>query len=479
MSWLYWYTKYKQYKDPRIVVGNAMARLDPAAADVYKLKVATPDDVARFISYTVQNNLMSIDDWAYIFNMPKVTPDFLASVLNSQYMPASDAAAILNSQYMPASSAATILNSQYMLLSRAAAIVSSQNLSGSKRIDILKNANISADRVQSILYNIPFPDRLIDILTDTAPDVTLNANATFTGVNIFRTLNLNGYTYTADGQPHVVIAYRVIIPSESYLIKTTTGGPGGGPGATYGGRGGGGLIIFAYDLVNYGVISADGFSGGFQDSCFDNYAGRPGGGGALVVVAGDAPGVGGDGGAVNDRPGGKGVNGGGGGAIPCRDAGNGGSITITSYSSYADLVIDVKKSVIDWVIVNVLGKSPSKTTPLMNIYGAGGGGGTQDYTTCGCNSSAGGGGSGGQVIVVSNSVDSPGTISAYGGNGGNATKGDGAGGGGGGGGIVYVLYKELKSLGVLNVDGGEAGSGRGTGQSGSPGTAGTAKAVAI
>ena len=444
MSWLYWYTKYKQYRDPRFSVGSAIVNLDPAAADVYKLKVAAyPDDVARYIIYTIQNNLMTADDWARVFNVSGADPDFLASVLNSQYMTASYAAAILSSQYM--------------LLSRAVAIVNSPNLSASKATDILKDANISANTVQSILYNIPFSDRLIDILTATAPDVTLNANATFRGGNIFRTLNLNGYTYTADGQPHVIIAKQIYIPTTSKLIKTPTGGAGGANG---GGAGGGGLIIFANMLNNYGSISAD----GQKSQGYRLYGGgQAGGAGVFGLLSGDSyTATGGSGGVGTDRGGATGGGGPRGASYTSGcTSGAGGGISTVTYTA-TSLLDTIRKALIDWFIVNVLGKSPSRTETIPSFYGAGGGGGcsiadSSYFYYCG----AGGGASGGEVLIFSITINNAGVISALGGAGalsysslsGTLVYQSPA----GAGGVIYVFYKTLQSLGTLDVSGNQSG----------------------
>jgi len=442
MSWLYWYTKYKRYKDPRFSVGDAIARIDPAAADVYKLKVvAYPDDVARYIIYTISNNLMTIDDWARVFNVYGADPDFLASVLNSQYMTASYAAAILSSRFM--------------LLSRAVAIVNSPNLSASKVTDILKDANIPANTVQSILYNIPFSDRLIDILTATAPDVTLNANATFSGVNIFRTLNINSYTYTADGQPHVIIAKQIYIPTTSKLIKTPTGGAGGANG---GGAGGGGLIIFASMLNNYGSVSADGQkSQGYY--LYDG--GQAGGAGVFGLLSGDSYTATGGSGGVGTSKGGATGGGAPSGASYTNGctSGAGGSISTVTYTA-TSLLDTIRKALIDQFIVNVLGKSPSSTTKIPSFYGAGGGGGcstTDSFFYCG----AGGGASGGEVVIFSITINNAGVISALGGAGalsysslsGTQVYQSPA----GAGGVIYVFYKTLQSLGTLDVSGNTSG----------------------
>jgi hypothetical protein len=140
------------------------------------------------------------------------------------------------------------------------------------------------------------------------------------------------------------------------------------------------------------------------------------------------------------------------------------------------LVGEICKAVVDWFIVNVLGKSPTTTKSLPNAYGSGGGGGAA-YD--GFTASGGGGGGGGEVLALCVSLNNTGTIRANGGNGGNGgTEGSqDCCGGGGGGGIVYVLYETLVSAGTLSADGGVHGAT--ADYHGTNGTAGTAKAQAV
>ena len=445
MSWLYWYTKCKQYRDPRRAVGDAMARLDSAAADVYKLKVAAPDDVARFISYTIRNNLMSADDWAAILDVTQIGVDFAVSVLSSPY------------------------------------------LSPDLATNIIKSPQLSADKTQAILYTMPFSDLLVYILTRDVASVTLNANATFKGVNIFNTLNLNGYTYTADGQPHVIIAKEIYIPSASVLAKTATGGAGGGVGNPLaGGNGGGGLIIVCSRLNNTGQISANGDNGKSVTSSTgyirNGYSGKNG---VFILVGTDAVGNGGNG---SDPDAGAYVgvgnkNGGGGGAGVYVSStstyyygGAGGGSSVVSYQTYVALAETVKRATVDWVLVNVFKKTPSMTIAFPNAYGSGGGEGA--YAS-GWTNGGGGGGGGGEVIILCVNFNNAGTIVANGGSGGGDAGASATGGGGGGGGVVYVLYKNLLSLGTLDAQGGSGGIGSFTSWNGKSGTAGIAKAVAI
>jgi hypothetical protein len=348
-------------------------------------------------------------------------------------------------------------------------ILNSQNITLSKVSSILMSPMIVADRVQSILYAMPFNKRLIEILTYGAPNVTLGANVTFSNVNRFNVLNLNGYTYTADGNPHVIIANYVIVPSNSVLAKTPTGGAGGssikiGFTITPGGPGGGGLIIIAYRLDVASKISANGANGASLTNTFIAGTAPGGNGGPGVFALVDNDQVGRGGGDNGDR------NGGGGGNADTVSGGRGGGSSIISYATYNDLVESVKRAAIDWVLVNVFGKSPTTTTQFINVYGSGGGGGGSVTNGNG----GGGGGGGGQVIILSIELNNLGEITANGGNGGGGGGDNANGGNGGGGGVVYVFYKRLLSLGTLRADGGAGGS-----PNGQPGQAGTAKAVAV
>jgi hypothetical protein len=437
MSWLYWYTKYKQYRDPRRSLGDAIAKLDPAAAEVYKLNVtASLGDVARFISYTIQNNLMTANDWAAILDGTQIGVNFAVSVLNS----------------LPPDIAA----------------------------DIIMSPQLSADKTQAILYAMPFSDLLVYILTRGAVSMTLNTNVTFTGVNRFNTLNLNGYIYTAGGQPHVIIAREIYIPSASMLVKTPTGGAGGGSGtATAGGAGGGGLIIMCSRLNNAGKISADGADGSSPGDTGSLANGNPGNSGVFALVGTDAIGSGGSGGGPLIRRGRQQKRWRGRLRVYINKCtyfygGAGGSSSVISYSTYAALAETVKRAAVDWVLVNVFKKSPTTTTQFPNVYGSGGGSGAYAASE---GNGGGGGGGGGEVIILCANFNNTGIVSANGGKGG-VGRYKGGGGGGGGGGVVYVLYKNLLSLGTLTAQGGSGGIGI-IGWNGQPGTAGTAKAVAV
>jgi len=333
---------------------------------------------------------------------------------------------------------------------------------------ILSNANLSADKTQSILYAMVekgYLARLIDIMTHNVSNTTLSADTTYSGVNRFRTLDIAGYKYIADGQPHVIIAYEVKDSVGGGVIsKTATGGAGGA-----------------------------GASSGSNHYCSGGGGGHPPGSGGPNY--------------------GK----------------SGGDISLTTYDSYNALAIEVLKSIVDWFIVNVLNKSPTTTKSIPSFYGAGGGGGGELNNTAGeagvmgivepdspgsggdgegttsystdaggdggdggggliviattigdCIIEAngvdgklsdgenygGGGGSGGQIIIIVINISNT-TVRA---NGGNGPSGSWTSAGGGGGGVVYVLYKSSATGLTLEANGGSGYV---------AGGAGTAKAVAI
>jgi hypothetical protein len=342
---------------------------------------------------------------------------------------------------------------------------------------IISNANISGNRVQSILYNIPFSSKLIDIITYGASDLSVTSNTTISGVNRYGTLTVNsGVTLTVGGQPGVLIVKS--LNNSGTIAKSPTGGAGGSAGASgagVGGQGGGGLIIFVDTLVNSGVISADGANGGNGSTIASSGYGGGGGSGLFVRIGADAVGVGGQGGGTPSYPGGAGGYNGGGGGSYAYIGGAGDGCSYTSYNIINSLLDDICKAVIDWFISNVLGKSLTTSKSLPNIYGSGGGGGAAYDGSC---AAGGGGGGGGEIIALVLTLNNTGTVRANGGNGGNGGNEGSydAGGGGGGGGIVYVLYKSYANLGTLQANGGGGGGGD---FSGSSGSAGTAKAIQI
>jgi len=409
-------------------------------------------------------------------------PDALAQDIENGVIDVDTAASLLNMYVDLASKIDLGLIDKYKGVERAVSVLGSTNISATTAHNILASAYLTADYVQTILYRmieLGYISKVIEILTATAADGSITADTTITGTNRYKNLIIDtGITLIVDGQPGVIIAET--ITNNGTILKTATGGPGGttptAPGA--GGTGGGGLIIIAKSYAG-GVVSADGEAGeAGKTTAAASGIGGAGGDGSMVVVGTDSPGNGGNGGSAlagNGGDGGTPGGGGGGGSNSSSGAGgNGGNITLTTKSSYSEVFEEILKAVIDWYIVNVLGKSPTSTMSLYNCYGAGGGGGGENnnYADCG-----GGGGSGGHILMCVVSING-GIFTAVGGAGGNGgIEGNfDAGAGGGGGGIVYILYKTLVASPTIDVSGGARGTGD---YNGAAGTAGTGVAVQV
>jgi hypothetical protein len=369
---------------------------------------------------------------------------------------------------------------------KLAEIFNVENLSIETIYKYLKE-RASADRAQAVLYKMAektYFKRLAEILTYGANDVTLTANTTYSGINRFRDLNLNGYTYTADGQPHIIIARDIYIPSSSVLTKTASN-PVDQPGSGYPGSPG----YYILDTSQY-----------------------PKGGSGGGVWSPPAAGGGGGGG----------IDGAGGGGY--QSGGVGGGALLLVLENTIQIAIALYYTVIDWYIVNILGKTPSDTVQIQNLraatggrggrsadgasggLGGNGGGGLMifcrnlyNYGTISANGAngangagssypgaiysgggGGGGGAGGLIYVVTHSIVHTGSTVSKGGNGGKGGDadplwGDGGGGGGGGsGGIIYFFYsKSVSSIsGTFDVSGGSGGAGGSAGYSGGSGSSG-------
>jgi len=351
---------------------------------------------------------------------------------------------------------------------------------------ILTHANLSADKTQAILYSLPFNSKLIDILTYGAGDLTISSDTSISGVNRYGGLSIaSGVTLTVTGQPGALITKEII--NNGNIVKSPTGGAGGAAGAAgagAGGQGGGGLVIFADGLVNPGVISADGEAGENGSTVAASGDGSDGGAGVFYRVGMDEPGLGGTGAYFSsdesEVPGIKGDGGrnGGGGGQRLYRAGDGDGSTYTSFSTHRDLVDEIRKATIDWVIVNVFEKSPTSTVSIPNAYGSGGGGGAAYDGGGAC---GGGGGGGGEILALCLSLNNTGTIRANGGDGGDGgtEDTDDNEGGGGGGGVIYILYKILVSAGTIQANGGAAGTGDSRDTAATAGSAGLARIQAV
>jgi len=435
----------------------------------------------------IKNGSVTVNDYAALINSVG-TPDFWAVAFSF----ASDdiIASILNSSSISIDKAASILNSPSISSEKIVSIFNSANISPARIKSILSSNNISANKVQAILYkmvDLGYYDRVLQIMTVDAQNSTISSNTNLTsGVNLYRTLTINsGVTLTLGSGPGVIIAD--IVNNYGSIVSGWVKGVGGkGAANGDGGDGAGGIIILARNII-VGTIRADGKNGKNGGSGGATGWGYDGGDGVFWLIGSDLPGKGGNGGG---RCGGKGgYNGGGGGGedysgyvpgdtiydlLVC--GGNGGSFTAFTaviFDTETALLNELFKSVVDWWIINVLGKRPTVYKNIPYLGGAGGGGGgafTESYNTP-IEDDGGGGGGGGQIIIYGTSITA-GTITVRGGNGGNGgALSSSKGGGGGGGGVVYVFYRSYTGTFSIDVSGGAGGSGKGgNGENGSRGT---------
>ena len=366
-------------------------------------------------------------------------------------------------------------------------LIGDANLAPSSIKSILASPEISSDRVQEILHGVidravrsgqrVLLDRIVELMTFDASDASFTTSTTLTtGVNRYRNLSIgSGVTLTLGAGPGVIIADTI---SNSGTITSGWIRGSGGPsvdGSGAGGSGRGGIIILARNIT-VGTIRADGANGGNAHTTASHRDGISGMPGFFWVVDPDRPPSGGRGGGGRDPRtfpsregyGLAGVNGGGGGGHYAT-GGFGGTSKVLAFSRPELLVSELFKALVDWWIVNVLGKRPSLVRAIPVLGGSGGGSGS---VTDGFNACGGGGGGGGQVIVYGTSVTA-GTISAKGGAGGaGGTEGPtDSGGGGGGGGVIYVFYKILTGTFTFDVTGGAGGGGDYAGVAGNPGVA--------
>jgi hypothetical protein len=471
-DFIYFYITLFKALDPRVafLLEHAETLVDAGLLSI--------DDVVKY-SNTVSADIVahccseiySVSFATSLLTNTNITTSRAASILDSTKFNADKAAMIIDS--MSLTTAVAILNDANLSASKAASILSSSYISTSKVYSILSNAGLSADKTQSILFNMPIGSRFIDIVTTGASSLMVSSNTSISGTNRYYVLTVSsGVTLTLDGQPNIIIAKTV--NNYGTMDKTVTGASGGASvgGSGAGGQGGGGIIIFCDTFNNTGTIRANGGAGGNATGANTIANGYSGGSGAFYRVGSDSAGTGGRGGGNGGY---GGINGGGGGSS---GGGSGDGSSITTFSTYSDLADDIKKSVADWFVRNVLGKSPSTSKPFPSIIGSGGGSGScvYDPSVPYYNSGGGGGGGGGHIIVICLTANNTGSLVSIGGNGGNGYSA-GAGGGGGGGGLIYLLSKTILYSGTLTSSGGSGGTGSGGG--GSSGGGGTARAVAI
>jgi hypothetical protein len=308
-------------------------------------------------------------------------------------------------------------------------------------------------------------DRLLAIIVYGASDYSVTASTTLTtGVNRYGTLSIaSGVTLTLGASPGVIIADTVSNPGTiaSGWVKAS-GGAAGASGAGAGGAGYGGVIIVARS-VTVGTVTANSASGASGSTVTASGAGGTGGAGAFWVISPDLPPLGGGDYYPPDAK----RNGGSGGGLSPYSGGYCGDASVTSFTSASSLLIELLKTISDWWLVNVVGKTPTTTKSIPSLGGSGGGGGGAYDGQC---AGGGGGGGGGQIIIYGTSVTA-GTVQAKGGAGGaGGTEGaNDAGGGGGGGGIIYIFYKSLTGAFTYDVSGGAGGTGDRVGAAGGTG----------
>jgi hypothetical protein len=315
-------------------------------------------------------------------------------------------------------------------------------------LQIINNSAISGTAAQAMLYSLAqnyYYNREINALTYNAGSTTISTNVTITTSPIFaQNLTISsGVTVTCGLQTCYFVAQQ--FNNYGTIVNQNGAINAGGPGT-----GGGGIVIIA-GTNNLGSIVVAGGTGGSANSI---YIGNTG---VLYVVGNVSIGIGGAGGyysnATYQGAGGApfGVPGGSGGST-------GGPVILNSFSSNNAMLTYILHGLSDWWQIYVLNKSPTSTTPLLNMYGAGGGGGQ----------AADGGGEGGEAIAYGNVVVS-GNINAQGGNS-DGTRGV-VGGGGGGGGVVYVFYGLTAGSVSINVAGGGGGDAPYPGNAGGTGIA--------
>jgi len=338
---------------------------------------------------------------------------------------------------------------------------------------LLSSPYLDGNHAQEILYALAqnyYYNKWIQTITYNAGSTTISTNVTITTSPIFaQSLTIStGVTVTCGLHTCYFITQQFNNYGTIVNYNGGTGGIGGGGGGN-GGTGGGGIVVLALTSA-LGTINVNGTSGANGGGATANAGGGGGGAGILysITTIGSGGAGGGNGSNANGGAGG-GPNGGAGWG-----AGGGGAITLYTYSNANSMLTFIMQGVSDWWQINVLGKPPSSTTPLYNIYDAGGGGG--GAATNPPSVGAGGGGGGGEVIAYAYSFIN-GSISANGGAGGS---GNYAGGGGGGmGGLIFILYGSTSGSFTFSVSGGAGGAGSGGSYNGTAGSTGIATTIQV
>jgi len=408
-------------------------------------------DIQSLVS-AIQNNdpslLSTLSDLMYVpapYFAGQVTADQVAAFVNN----------IILNQGMANAVANFISNNVYGLwtTSFTSQLVTDPYMSVAAVAMLLASPSMPANYAQFILYYLAqnyYYNKWIYTVTANAPSITFSTNAKLsTNVLIAQNITIaSGVTVTCGTRTCFFVA-QVFNNQGTIVAYGAAGGGVTGTSEAVGGTAGGGAVIIAVTAA-LGTINVAGLPGG-KLAAGVAYSGDSGFGGIFYILSGMTVPVGGSGAGPYGKPGGS--NGGGAGGTGLA-GGYGGNATVYSFSSPNAMVTYILQGLSDWWLINVLGKTPSSTTPLTFMYGSGGGG---SWT------GGAGGGGGGEVVVYGYDIVS-GNIIASGGVGGSAPYT--AGGGGGGGGLVFVLYGATSGSVTANVAGGAGQSGGATGANG-------------
>jgi hypothetical protein len=357
-------------------------------------------------------------------------------------------------------------------------IAMNSNMSLTSLAAVLSNAGLSANNAQLVLYYMAqnyYYNRWVNTITGNAGSTTVSTNVTISSPLYEQNLTVaSGVTVTCG----TTTCFFVAQSFNNYgAIANQDGAVGGSSVAANGGNGGGGIVVVAV-TATLGTLNVNGNGGGSPspgEPPTSSGTGDTGAAGVFYVVTGVTVNVGGTGGYNGGAPE---PNGGGGGGVTGYAGGAGGSATVNSFSGPNAMVTYILQGLSDWWLINVAGKAPSSTTPLIFMYGAGGGGGA---AASGYGGGGGGGGGAGEVVAYGYNILS-GTINAVGGTGGAAYTASGyvgGGGGGGGGGFAFIFYGATSGSVTANVSGGAGGTGSSSTYNGLAGASGTAYIAAV
>ena len=464
------------------VTPSATSVAQASAGAVWSYTPRSLTDIQSLVSAIQNNNPGAVSDYSDFQYVP--VPYYAGQVSMTQVAAFIDNA--IRNYGLVNPIANFIANSPYNLWTTnfVASLAANPYLTGSSLNMLLSNVYMPANYAQFLLYYLAqnyYYNKWIETVTARAPSITFSANATIsTSPLIAQSITIaSGVTVTCGTRTCLIITQN--FNSQGTIVAY--GAIGGTPvtsGAAAGGTGGGGIAIIAVTAA-LGTVNVAGSNGGNGVTLAYTGGGLAGVGGLFVILSGMTIPIGGTGGTADSVTawGAAGYNGGGsgGGGQPSGGAGgaSGGNATAAySFASANSMLTYILQGVSDWWLLNVVGKAPSSTTPLLTFYGSGGGGAS--YSSGYVGSGSGGGGGGEAIIYAFNIIS--GTVNAAGGAGGNSTAYSG-GGGGGGGGLVFILYGATSGSATANVAGGAGGvSSTGT-LYGATGASGTAYIAAV